>query len=121
MHNLKPDEVKKQVINLLPYRKSGNTVYVGYARGKEARDLLAIDGLDKELVNVEFLIPLDTVAFNASFFLGLLRPSIEKLGIEAFQNKYSFAFEGIAPQSIIAQLVEGKRQAQDWLINKSLL
>lgn len=112
---------EKRVISLCPYRNQGSLVYTGHSRGEEVRHLLMLDELDKESGLIEFLIPAGTVAFNASFFLGMLEHSIRKLGKEAFQNKYSFTFEEVAPRSIIAQLVEGKRQAQNGLYYKPLL
>jgi hypothetical protein len=104
-----------KLINLLNYRGQNSTTFTGRPQGLAVRKQLALDELDTDSEAVELVIPRDTTSFNASFYLGLLYPSIKKLGFDAFKDKYHITFEDETPRSIVTQLSEGERQAQNEL------
>lgn len=85
-------ETKK--INLIDYRGSNSSAFIGRVEGENARKELKLDSLDNEKdKEIEIIIPAGTSSINPSFFLGLFYDSIKKLKIDPFKNKYHFVFE----------------------------
>lgn len=80
-------------IDILKYRGNKSSLFTGRPQGITARKELKISEKDKDDNEYVFIIPKGTTSFNPSFFLGLLFDSIKNLGIEQFQNKYSFEYE----------------------------
>ena len=80
-------------INILKYRGNKSSLFTGRPQGVTARKELKLTDKDKDNNKYGFIIPKGTTSFNPSFFLGLLFESIKTLGIEKFQNKYSFEYE----------------------------
>jgi hypothetical protein len=105
--------LQQMEFNLLTYRGTNSTTFTGRPQGIAVRKQLGLDELDINPEPVDFIIPRDTTSFNASFYLGLLYPSIKTLGFDAFKQKYHILFEDDTPQSIKRQIAEGERQAQN--------
>ncbi|MCB0534956.1 MAG: hypothetical protein KDD14_22315 [Saprospiraceae bacterium] len=107
---------KKDKIYLLKYRGDGSRSFTGRKEGKSAREDSTLDSKDKDNVEYEIIIPMHTIAFNPSFFLGYLFKSIEFLGLDKFDEKYKFIFED-DNQEVVKQLKvdieEGKRHAKN--------
>jgi hypothetical protein len=102
-------------VNLLSFRGTNSTTFTGRPQGQDVRKKLELDARDADAEPVELVIPSDTTSFNASFYLGLLYPSIKALGFDAFKEKYHLVFEDNTPKSIVRQLSEGERQAKNEL------
>jgi hypothetical protein len=105
--------LQQMKFNLLTYRGMNSTTFTGRPQGMAVRKQLGLDELDTESDSVDLVIPRDTTSFNASFYLGLLFPSIKALGFSAFKEKYHIVFEETTPQSIAKQIAEGERQAKN--------
>ncbi|WP_407545042.1 hypothetical protein [Priestia sp. HNGD-A6] len=87
-------------INLGTYRGKNSRVFSGREEGKAARKKLNLDLLDKNQEEVEFVIPVDTLSFNTSFFLGLFGKSVRNLGENKFREIYQFQCKPIIKKSI---------------------
>ncbi|HTH93459.1 MAG TPA: hypothetical protein VL576_03205 [Candidatus Paceibacterota bacterium] len=72
---------------------TGSLSFIGQKQGQDARTILNLDTFDTNEDVCTFTIPPDTVSFNPSFYLGLLRKSLEVLGEEAFKKKYLFEIQ----------------------------
>ena len=104
----------KVIIELSKYKSPKSLIFTGRPQGEEVRKLLNLDELDKLKDTVVFVIPDDTISFNPSFYLGLLFPSYQNLGIEQFDRKYSFQIISNNTEIvkvINADLLDGKRSA----------
>lgn len=77
-------------INLSLYKSSTSTIFTGRPQGGMVRDKLELDKFDTQSDQAVLIIPEDTTSFNPSFYLGLLFKSYDRLGVEGFDNKYSF-------------------------------
>ena len=106
-------EVIKIDLNLFKSDKS--SVFTGRPQGKAVREKLNLDKYDNDVsIQVVITIPENTSSFNPSFYLGLLFPSYQNLGIEQFDRKYSFQIISNNTEIvkvINADLLDGKRSA----------
>lgn len=111
-------------IELKNYRPPNSTSFSGRPQGVEARTKIKISELDqKEIEEVEFIIPGDTTSFNPSFFLGLLYDSIKKLGFERFNKKYHLIIETDNPdrkRALEKNIEDGFRSAYNTLNGKDI-
>lgn len=102
-------------IDLKSYKSEKSSVFTGRPQGKSVREKLNLDKYDKdENTKVIFVIPDNTSSFNPSFYLGLLFPSYESLGIDKFDEKYSFEImtdNDEIIKVINSDLLDGKRSA----------
>nr|DAS87786.1 MAG TPA: protein of unknown function DUF4325 [Caudoviricetes sp.]DAY16232.1 MAG TPA: protein of unknown function DUF4325 [Caudoviricetes sp.] len=106
-------------IDLKNYKNSNSTVFTGRPQGKDVREKLKLNELDKDDGVVNIIIPKGTTSFNPSFYLGLLYDSFKNLG-EDFDNKYKFVIEDDDQEIrrvIEANLEDGKRNAFNSLNN----
>lgn len=90
--------------------------FSGRPEGERVRKSFALD--EKDLDNNEYIIdiPSGTSAFNPSFFLGLLFPSIQNLGLKQFLSKYKFGLDNLSStlKSLINEdIQEGLRNASN--------
>ena len=73
------------------FSKFGGPVYSGRQRGEVIREKIELDRIDNTDDIVEITFPEDTYNITTSFFLGLLAPSIQKIGDRAlFYEKFIF-------------------------------
>lgn len=92
--------------------------FSGRAEGEKVREVLSLDEKDVDDCIYIIDIPSGTSAFNPSFYLGFLFPSIKNLGVEKFLSKYQFSFSNLSPtlKSLIEDdLREGLRNASNEL------
>lgn len=106
----------KQHIILTSEHRGGKTSssFSGRPEGQKVRETFLLDEKDMDDKVYVIDVPADTSAFNPSFFLGMLYPSIKKLGIERFLYKYHFGLEKLSPalQSLINDdIQDGLRNA----------
>lgn len=93
-----------------------STSFSGRPEGKHVRETFSLDEKDSDSNDYIIDIPSGTSAFNPSFFLGLLFPSIKKLGISKFVSKYKFGLDNLSPtlKSLISDdIQEGLRNASN--------
>ncbi|EKE05538.1 MAG: hypothetical protein ACD_19C00229G0003 [uncultured bacterium] len=82
---------KSKILSNVDLSKFGGPVFSGRSKGENLRLRLDLDNKDKTEGPIEFIIPIDTYAFNSSFFLGLFGDSVRKFkSEEAFLQKYHF-------------------------------
>lgn len=96
-----------------------STSFSGRPEGERVRETFSLNEKDGDNNNYIIDIPSGTSAFNPSFFLGLLFPSIKKLGVEKFVSKYQFGLDSLSPtlKSLINDdLQEGLRNASNEMI-----
>lgn len=98
-----PDNALSRAIYLTVNMSDGHLKrepLTGRENGKIARDRAKLDSLDDTGVgiHVDVIANSDTYSISSSFFLGMFEPSIKKLGIAAFKEKYNF---GTMPQKFI--------------------
>jgi hypothetical protein len=101
-------------IDLEKYRGDNSTLYTGRPQGNQVRNELHLDEEDLRPEFIVFVIPNGTTSFNPSFFLGLLFKSIETLGKEGFEKKYSIDYSAVDNefQNIIRDdIADGMRHA----------
>jgi hypothetical protein len=111
-----------KVINLGKFRGDKSSLFSGRPQGKNVREILNLDQHDSATDKIEFRIPSGTTSFNPSFFLGLFFPSIKKLGISEFTEKYTFYFEDDnlkVVDSLRLNIKDGIRNAKN-TINKKI-
>ena len=107
---------KRNIIELTPdHRGDKSHTFTGRSSGKQVRDLLSLDDLDKDDNIYAIHIPKETTSFNPSFFLGLFFDSIRSLkGYDKFEEKYEIVIlednEGIK-LGLEGDFSECKRQA----------
>ena len=111
--------MKKQIILDKKFRGVHSSSFTGRKEGAQAREELQLDKKDVDKDNYVIELPASTTSFNASFFLGLLFPSIITCGgISAFEKKYSFSYykleEGLRP-FIMKDIQESLRKAENEL------
>ena len=113
--------METHVIRLTTEHRGGSasSSFSGRPEGEKVREAFSLNekDVDNNLYIIE--IPEGTSAFNPSFFLGLLFPSIKKLGIEKFSLKYKFGLEKLSPtlKSLINDdIIEGLRNASNELM-----
>jgi hypothetical protein len=110
-------------IDLNLYKSEKSSIFTGRPQGKAVRDKLNLDKFDKDNnTKVVFMIPDNTSSFNPSFYLGLLFPSYETLGVEKFDTKYSFEIlteNEEVTRVINSDLLDGKRSAINSMKNSS--
>jgi len=75
-------------------------VFSGRDNGEEARKKFNLDYADDNVKDVIVIVAHDTYSFNTSFFLGMFGPSVKKLGIFGFKEKYQFVCEDLIQKSI---------------------
>lgn len=75
----------------------------GREDGKLARDRAKLDILDDTGVGIHIDVTAndDTYSISSSFFLGMFEPSIKKLGVAAFKEKYNL---GTVPQKFLGTI-----------------
>jgi hypothetical protein len=110
-------------IDLGNYKNNSSTVFTGRPQGKEVREKIGLDKIDKDNNKAAiFVVPEDTTSINPSFYLGLLYDSFKKLGIEGFKKKYSFNVlvkNAEMLNELNKNLADGFRNANNFLNNKS--
>lgn len=112
--------METRIIRLEPYQNKG--VFTGRPQGESARESVGLDSLDNKEINIVLEVPENTTSFNPSFYLGLLYPSYQKLGLEGFEKKYSFRIlikDEDAKKIIYDDLLDGRRNAINSLADKS--
>lgn len=110
--------MKTKHIKLTTEHRGGNTStsFSGRPEGVRVREDLSLDDKDFDENMYVIDIPSGTSAFNPSFFLGLLFPSIKTLGVDKFVSKYKFGLDELTPtlKSLINDdLQEGLRNASN--------
>jgi hypothetical protein len=107
-------------IDLVKYRGDNSTLFTGRPQGNQVREELNLDREDLLPDPVIFIIPGGTTSFNPSFFLGLLFKSIEKLGKDGFEKKYTIDYSAVDTeyQEIISDdIADGMRHAYNSINN----
>ena len=94
-------------IDLADYRSANSHVFAGRMRGEAVRDQIDLLTLEKESESIEVEIPQDTLSFSPSFFLGMFSLSITRLGLEIFNDKYTFK----CPEIHLEDIEEGKERS----------
>lgn len=86
------------IINLEDYRvKQGDNiskVFTGRDRGKSVREKSKIDLIEQESDSVNIIIPDNIYSINPSFFEELFINVVQKLGKDAFLEKFKFSSLG---------------------------
>lgn len=103
---------------------SGSTTFSGRKEGREVRRAHQVDLLDHDNKLYVVKIPNNTSSFNPSFFLGLFFPSIKKLGLDAFKNKFEFCYDNlydVLKPIIRNNIVECFRRANNELMGVTAL
>jgi hypothetical protein len=82
-------------INLTPFKSLKSNVLVGRISGEYARTILALDDVDRWIMNstdlkVEFQLPDEVYVVNDSFLKGLLQKTYNKLGHDLFVSRVRF-------------------------------
>lgn len=80
-----------KVIDLDDHRDSDTPVLSGRPRGKAVRESTCLDVIDDQEDKIVIRIPQDVYLVASSFFLGMLGPSIRKLGEDQFRERFDFA------------------------------
>ncbi|MFC1226655.1 hypothetical protein ACFE6N_22820 [Pedobacter sp. BG31] len=109
-------------LNLRQYRPVSSYSYSGRPQGEKVREKLNLSEIDKSNEEVEFIIPSDTTSFNPSFFLGLLYESIQSLGLDKFNSKYTIKVETEDPERrkfINSNIEDGFRHAYNSINKKT--
>lgn len=91
----------------LKFKNPNSKVLSGRKEGKEFRDKIDLDNIDKNSDVVNVIFPDDIISLNSSFFLGLFGPSVRYLGKEKFEQKYTFT----CPDFIINSINDGIERA----------
>lgn len=82
---------KSPYIFYLEPESDDSAIIYGKLNGRNKRDELGLDRIDKEPNSeVHFVIPRHVMSVNPSFYLGLLTDSLKTLGEEDFDKKYKF-------------------------------
>jgi len=88
------------------------SIYAGKKHGLEAREYYDLDYYDNMSYQIIFIVPEDTTSFNSSFFIGLFKDSIKKLGMINFENKYKIILaetNSTIRNKLNADIADGKR------------
>jgi hypothetical protein len=100
-----------KTFNLAQFRTADSWVMSGRPKGEHVRQRLQLDSEDTSEDSVEVEIPIDIIALNRSFFLGLFGKSVRTLKEEKFRKKYTFHGSPLALRDVEAgiqrALVEG--------------
>jgi hypothetical protein len=111
----------KNIIELTVSHRGGgkSAIFSGRSEGEEVRKSLNLDTIDSDGKLYKIVIPSDTISFNPSFFLGLLFPSIKKMGgVEKFNKKYEFDYSKLSVETrpmIEDDIIDGLRSANNEL------
>lgn len=92
-----------KVIDLDDHRDSDAPVLSGRPRGKAVRESTCLDGIDETEGEIAVRIPEDVYVISSSFLLGLLGPSIRKLGEDRFRRR--FRFEGRVNEAALSYAI----------------
>jgi len=115
--------METQIIDLTKFRGNKSSIFTGRPQGLAARIELKLDDFDNNKnVEIVFRISEGTTSFNPSFYLGMLYPSFEKLGVHNFDIKYKFDIPIKDPETVRViqkNLDDGKRNAINELTNKT--
>lgn len=114
--------MERKIFELLRFRGNRSSLFTGRPQGEQSRIDLELDKYDKSNEYVEFVIPKGTSSFNPSFYLGLLYDSLKKLGLENFEQKYTFRIEDDNPEIVKVlknNLEDGKRYALNEIEGKT--
>ena len=101
-------------IDLSNFKNGNSTIFTGRPQGASVRERLELDKIDLNSEKIIFIVPDNTTSFNPSFYLGLLFKSYEKLGVEYFEEKYSFELsteDEPTKKVLLNNLDDGKRYA----------
>ena len=82
------------IIDLNKFRSENSKVFTGRNRGLTVRKSSKIDELEKSNEKVKIIIPSDLFSINPSFFEEFLYNVVQKLGKEAFYEKFEFENKG---------------------------
>lgn len=82
----------KIVIDLKDYRSANVKVFSGRDRGEAVRKSIQLD-TSRDTAEYVFIVPEDIMSINESFFLGLFGPTIRKIGVEVFKQRFTFHCE----------------------------
>ena len=85
---------KENIINLEDFRVTGAKVFTGRDRGLFVRNESKIDLIENQYKEINIVIPTNIYSINPSFFEELFFNVVNKLGKEAFLNKFKFSNEG---------------------------
>ncbi|MES3628848.1 MAG: hypothetical protein PPP56_01640 [Longimonas sp.] len=99
-----------KVIDLDDHRDSDAPVLSGRPRGKAVRESTCLDVIDDQEDNIVIRIPQDVYLVASSFFLGMLGPSIRKLGEEEFRKRFSF--EGTVNKAVLNDVIREARRRE---------
>ena len=91
------------VIDLDDHRTGNTPVLSGRQRGKEVRRSTRLDSEDESAQKIVVRVPDDVYLVASSFFLGMLGPSVRKLGETGFLER--FDFEGPINEAVIKDVV----------------
>lgn len=91
------------VIDLDDHRTGNTPVLSGRQRGKEVRRSTRLDSEDDSAQKITIIVPEDVYLVASSFFLGMLGPSVRKLGEAGFRER--FEFEGPVNEAVIKDVV----------------
>ena len=97
----------KKIIDLGVYSTKESIVLSGRPKGEGVREELHIDELDVSRDEFIVKIPDRIISLNSSFFLGLFTGSIKRLGISAFESKYTFECRDV----VLEDIERGKKEA----------
>jgi hypothetical protein len=89
---------------------TGNLAFAGRPLGEQARLKADLDTKDHDDAAYAVEIPVGTVSFTLSFFLGMFDDSVLTLGAEKFRKKYKFVgepYDRVIEQGIGEALVRG--------------
>lgn len=100
----------REVLRLDEFTFDGNLAFAGRPLGEQARVRANLDAKDEDRALYAVEIPINTVSFTLSFFLGMFDQSVLSLGAEGFRTKYKFIgepYDRIVEQGIGEALVRG--------------
>lgn len=91
-------------INLAKCRDDGIGVISGRHRGEKVRESSGLDTQDETAQEIVVHVPEDVYLVGSSFFLGLLGPTIRRLGEKGFRDKVRF--EGPVNDRIVDDVIQ---------------
>lgn len=77
-------------LNMSDFRPKKSLVFSGRPEGLRVRNDIKLEMAEKKSKKIIIEIPLDTISFNPSFFLGMFGKSISIMGKEKFLEIYEF-------------------------------
>lgn len=87
-------------IDLNNYKTKGVKVFSGRDKGKDLRNKLKLDEIEKNEQIIVVIVPEDIYSLNSSFFLGLFGKSVRNFGEDGFRKKFIFKCDEIIKNNI---------------------